>query len=240
MRRPRTTRPGCAMARIARREPGVGRPRALGDGILPDGRGRPRSRTRSRECAAVGARRRGRPGTRGGCDRRTARGRSRHRGADGDALARSVQGAGVHRRIGRVLRGGGVPAGTSGGDARCRTSWPTWPSSRRTGLGPLTVTQPGDAIRRRRTRRAGCRRRRGPARRPLRGAERAPRLIVERVAANDPNPTDPLRGLYITDEQALAAARTAPAPNEERWNRHHPPRPRPAGRNGPGAGRRRS
>ena len=43
------------------------------------------------------------------------------------------------------------------------------------------------------------------------------RSIVERVAATDPNPTDPLRGLYITDEQALAAARTAPgAEIEER------------------------
>ena len=34
------------------------------------------------------------------------------------------------------------------------------------------------------------------------------RAAVESVAASDPNPTDPFRGLYVTDELALAIARS--------------------------------
>jgi hypothetical protein len=37
------------------------------------------------------------------------------------------------------------------------------------------------------------------------------RAAVEAVAASDPNPTDPFRGLYVTDELALAIARSDPA-----------------------------
>ena len=37
------------------------------------------------------------------------------------------------------------------------------------------------------------------------------RAAVESVAASDPNPTDPFRGLYVTDELALAIARSDPA-----------------------------
>ena len=37
------------------------------------------------------------------------------------------------------------------------------------------------------------------------------RAAVESVAASDPNPTDPFRGLYITDELALAIARSDPS-----------------------------
>ena len=36
------------------------------------------------------------------------------------------------------------------------------------------------------------------------------RAAVESVAASDPNPTDPFRGLYVTDELALAIARSDP------------------------------
>lgn len=36
------------------------------------------------------------------------------------------------------------------------------------------------------------------------------RAAVESVAASDPNPTDPFRGLYVTDELALAIARSEP------------------------------
>jgi adenylate kinase family enzyme len=42
------------------------------------------------------------------------------------------------------------------------------------------------------------------------------RSVVEEAVAGDPNPTDPLRGLYISDEQALAmAGETAPAADEQ-------------------------
>ena len=37
------------------------------------------------------------------------------------------------------------------------------------------------------------------------------RAHVERAAAGDPNPGDPLRGLYISDDQALALAADAKA-----------------------------
>ena len=37
------------------------------------------------------------------------------------------------------------------------------------------------------------------------------RSAVETVAASDPNPTDPFRGLYISDDLALTLARTASA-----------------------------
>src|SRR5205823_11950378 len=40
------------------------------------------------------------------------------------------------------------------------------------------------------------------------------RAAVERAVADDPNPTDPLRGLYISDEQALALA-TEEAPTAD-------------------------
>jgi len=36
------------------------------------------------------------------------------------------------------------------------------------------------------------------------------REAVERVAATDPNPTDPFRGLYVTDDLALSLARSGP------------------------------
>jgi hypothetical protein len=36
------------------------------------------------------------------------------------------------------------------------------------------------------------------------------RAAVESVAATDPNPTDPFRGLYVTDELAVAIARSGP------------------------------
>ncbi len=36
------------------------------------------------------------------------------------------------------------------------------------------------------------------------------RQAVETVAASDPNPTDPFRGLYVTDELAVAIARSGP------------------------------
>ncbi len=41
------------------------------------------------------------------------------------------------------------------------------------------------------------------------------RLAVEAVASSDPTPIDPFRGLYVTDEQALAMARTADAPDPD-------------------------
>src|SRR4051794_36433307 len=42
------------------------------------------------------------------------------------------------------------------------------------------------------------------------------RAVVEEAVAGDPNPTDPLRGLYISDEQALEmAGEGAPAADEQ-------------------------
>jgi hypothetical protein len=41
------------------------------------------------------------------------------------------------------------------------------------------------------------------------------RLAVEAVASSDPTPTDPFRGLYVTDEQALAMARADDAPDPD-------------------------
>lgn len=41
------------------------------------------------------------------------------------------------------------------------------------------------------------------------------RAVVESVAAADPNPTDPFRGLYVTDELAVAIARCEPALDPE-------------------------
>jgi hypothetical protein len=46
--------------------------------------------------------------------------------------------------------------------------------------------------------------------------EQRVRAAVEAVAATDPNPTDPFRGLYVTDELAVAIARTQPALDPER------------------------
>ena len=37
------------------------------------------------------------------------------------------------------------------------------------------------------------------------------REAVERVAASDPSPLDPFRGLYVSDEQALRLAREGDA-----------------------------
>ncbi len=49
----------------------------------------------------------------------------------------------------------------------------------------------------------------------LAGVEARVRAAVEAVAAADPNPTDPFRGLYVTDELALAIARSDPAMDPE-------------------------
>src|SRR4051794_28785336 len=46
---------------------------------------------------------------------------------------------------------------------------------------------------------------------PLADVDRRIREAVGRFAATDPNPLDPFRGLYITDEQAQGLA-SAPAP----------------------------
>ena len=46
------------------------------------------------------------------------------------------------------------------------------------------------------------------------------RLAVEAVASSDPTPIDPFRGLYVTDEQALAMARTTDAPDPDARLRH--------------------
>ena len=46
------------------------------------------------------------------------------------------------------------------------------------------------------------------------------RAAVESVAASDPNPTDPFRGLYVTDELALAIARSEPSMDPDARLRH--------------------
>ncbi len=56
-----------------------------------------------------------------------------------------------------------------------------------------------------------------PADRPdgLARVEARVREAVESVAASDPNPTDPFRGLYVTDELAVAIARSGPSMDPE-------------------------
>ncbi|WP_217923604.1 ATP-binding protein [Miltoncostaea oceani] len=54
----------------------------------------------------------------------------------------------------------------------------------------------------------------------LAAVEARVRAAVEAVAASDPNPTDPFRGLYVTDELAVAIARAGPAMDPEGRLRH--------------------
>jgi hypothetical protein len=49
----------------------------------------------------------------------------------------------------------------------------------------------------------------------LAGVAARVRAAVEAVAAADPNPTDPFRGLYVTDDLALAIARSEPSMDPE-------------------------
>ena len=63
--------------------------------------------------------------------------------------------------------------------------------------------------------------------------DRRVRTAVERGAADDPNPGDPLRGLYISDDQALSLAADVDAQTPTRacaeaaarsgWTRSTPP-----------------
>ena len=68
------------------------------------------------------------------------------------------------------------------------------------------------------------------------------RAAVQRAAVGDPDPTDPLRGLYISDEQALSLAggervvagdeRLAAAGARPRARPRHTPRPAPGAEGG--------
>ena len=76
--------------------------------------------------------------------------------------------------------------------------------------GPLTVSQPGDAMEREADQRGRPDRLMAAGDQVQVGFDFIDRRVmaaVERVASSDPNPADPFRGLYISDDRALELTR---------------------------------